>query len=103
MNESSAGGCTTKLEGQEQRDCEVLFKAGKREAVESGIKAGVSRSNVTVWRWIFQASGKAGIEAAGCVCVCAGSSIEASRGRVGPKRERDGERPRTANEFCDQQ
>ena len=69
MNESSAGGCTTKLEGQEQRDCEVLFKAGKREAVESGIEAGVSRSNVTVWRWIFQASGKAGIEASGCVCA----------------------------------
>ena len=102
MNESSAGGCTTKLEGQEQRDCEVLFKAGKREAVESGIEAGVSRSNVTVWRWIFQASGKAGIEAAGCVCVCAGSSIEASP-RVARVGERDGERPRTANEFCDQQ
>ena len=103
MNESSAGGCTTKLEGQEQRDCEVLFKAGKREAVESGIEAGVSRSNVTVWRWIFQASGKAGIEAAGCVCAYVRDRRSRRRLAWRAWAKADGERPRTANEFCDQQ
>ena len=61
MNESSAGGCITKLEGQEQPDCEVLFKAGKREAVES---------NVTLCGGRI-ASGKAGIEGRGPRGDCA--------------------------------